>query len=235
MARGTVGVAPSTTTITLPDGSTIALGDWIDDRLYGTVQFNTGSQSQVECFASGRSQQIPGGNRMQTSVDTNVPRNGDNGLPKDWEMLVYGLALKPVRAMRPGTNTNPILADTGGAFSNPLQLQNLFQFDRVTFFEFNYNAKMYSQGTPLDYPAGNGFSVFATSTSFQIAQNGIASPRDRIALVLPIHMKEQLSYKGIFTPQVSLALTQPATDGGDLLTFIDMKVTMNGLIKRTVV
>jgi hypothetical protein len=236
MSRGTVGVAPSTTTITLPDGSTIALGDWIDDRLYGTVQFQNGDGGAVEAFASGRSQQIPGGTRNQTFVDTNVPRNGDNGLPKDWEMLVYGLAIKPVRAMRPPTGSaGAILADTGGAFSNPMRLQNLFMFDRVTFFQFNYNDKMYSQGTPTDYPAGTGYSVFATTTSFEIAQNGITSPRDRTALVLPIHMKENLMFKGVFSPAVPLILSQPASDGGVALTFIDVKVTMNGLIKRTVV
>jgi hypothetical protein len=105
----------------------------------------------------------------------------------------------------------------------------------VTFFQYNYNDKMYSQGTPLDYPAGNGFNVFATTTSFEIAQNGVSSPRDRIALVLPIHMKENLMYKGNFSPVVALILSQPASDGGAALTFIDVKVTLNGLIKRTVV
>ena len=44
---GMVGVAPGTTTITLADGSTIALSDWIDDKLYGTVELVNGQNNQV--------------------------------------------------------------------------------------------------------------------------------------------------------------------------------------------
>src|SRR5512136_130731 len=96
-----VGVAPGTTTLTLPDGSTIALADWIDDKLYGCVQLINGQSTIVEAFSASRSQTIPGGTRVQTRVDTNIPRAGDSGLPKDWEMLVYGWCLKPIRAFRP--------------------------------------------------------------------------------------------------------------------------------------
>jgi hypothetical protein len=42
-----------------------------------------GQSTPLEAFSSGRSQPIPGGQRVQTRVDTNIPRNGDSGLPKD--------------------------------------------------------------------------------------------------------------------------------------------------------
>jgi hypothetical protein len=44
-----------------------------------------------------------------------------------------------------------------------------------------------------------------------------------------------LGYKGIYEPQAAEVISQPATDGGAVLTFMDVKTTLNGLIKRTVV
>jgi hypothetical protein len=233
---GFVGVAPGTTTLTLPDGSTIALADWIDDKLYGSVQIEAGDTQQVEAFSNGRSQPIPGGTRAQTRVDTNVPRNGDNGLPKDWEMLVYGWGIQFTRVMRPAAGaTEPILADTGGALSDPPILRTVFDIDRVVFFAYEYNAKLYSTGVIQDYPTGHGFSVFSTNPAFELANNGIPSPRDRVALVLPVHERENLGYKGIFQPEAAMIIAQAASDGGIALTFCDIKVYKYGLIKRTVI
>src|SRR5271163_3630007 len=172
MAGGTVGVAPGTTTITLDNGQTIQISDWIDDKLYSTVQFNNGQNGPVEAFSAGRSHQIPGGTRTSTRVDTNIPRSGSNGLPKDWEMYVYGVSCKMVRVERPPTGqVQPTLADGNGALSDPPQLVTLFQVDRVTFLEYNYNGKVYTSGVISDYPQGEGYSVFSTNAFFELAQN----------------------------------------------------------------
>lgn len=233
---GFVGVAPGTTTLSLPDGSTIALADWIDDKLYGSIQFNNGQQAPLEAFSNGRSQPIPGGQRVQTRVDTNIPRNGDSGLPKDWEMLVYGWGIKYSRVERaPAGATQPVLADGSGALSNPIILTTMFNIDRVVFFQYEYNGKQYSQGVPQDYPQGHGFNVFSTNTAFELAQNGVPSPRDRVALVLPVHERENLGYKGVFQPEAQPVISQAASDGGTALTFCDIKLYKYGLIKRTVV
>jgi len=234
MSRGQVGVAPGTTTLKLPDGSSVALADWIDDKMYGCVQFNDGQSAPVEAFASGRSQTIPGGVRVQTRVDTNIPRNGDSGLPKDWEMLVYGIGIKFTRAFRGdalGSSVPPILTN----FSDPTRLRTIFEIDRVCSMSFEYNNKSYSQGTMSDYPAGNGYSVFATTASFELAQNGITSPRDRVALVLPIHMRENLGFKCAFQPEAALIINQPASDANAALAHVDVKTYLYGLVKRTVV
>jgi hypothetical protein len=234
--RGTVGVAPGTTTLTLPDGTAVALADWIDDKLYGTVQFANGQATPIEAFSAGRSQAIPGGTRVQTRVDTNIPRNGDSGLPKDWEMLVYGWGLKMTRVCRPQTGqAQPVLGDGTGALSDPPRLATLFGVDRVVFMSYEYNAKIYTSGVMQDYPQGHGYSVFSTNTSFELAQNGIPSPRDRLALVLPVHERENLGFKMIFQPEAALIIAQPASDGGANLTFADIKTYKYGLIKRTVV
>jgi len=239
---GMVGTAPSTTTLTLPDGSTIALADWIDDKLYGSAQLTNGQTSPLEIFSTGRSQPIPGGIRVQTGVDTNIPRNGDTGLPKDWEMLVYGWGLMITRIMNAGPNGYPILADgipqgSGTTESDVPLINTLFQIDRVTMFLYEYNAKIYTKGVLQDYPAGHGYTVFTTNTATEIAQNGVQSPRDRVALVLPVHERENLGYKGILQPEAPLFWVQNATlnDANTALNYADIKLYKYGLIKRTVV
>lgn len=233
---GYVGVAPGTTTITLEDGTTIALSDWIDDKLYGTVQLNNGQNNQVIAFSNGRSQPIPGGTRIQTRVDTNIPRNGESGLPKDWEVLVYGWAWKLVRAERaPTGQTQPTLADTNGAFSDPVSQRTFFGLDRTIFFEYRYNDKQYSQGVFQDYPQGGGINLVTTNAAREQVTNGVPSPRDRVALVLPVHERENLSFQGILQPEAALVIAQPASDGGADLDFVDAKLYKWGLIKRTVI
>jgi hypothetical protein len=238
MANGTVGVAPGTTTITLPNGQTVAISDWIDDKLYSTVQIVNGQTSPVEAFTAGRSQPIPGGTRASTRVDTNVPRNGDSGLPQSWEMYVYGIGVQMVRAMRPPTGqTSPTLADGAGALSDPPTLRTLFNFDRVTYLEFTYNGKVYTYGVTQDYPQGHGYWVFSTNSAFELAQNGVPSPRDRNAMVLPIDLRENLGFKMSFQPEAPIVINQPASDGliASPLTFADVKVYLYGLLKRSVV
>ena len=233
---GTVGVAPGTTTITLPNGQSISIEDWIDDKLYSTVQLQNGQTTPVEAFVSGRSQPIPGGSRSSTRVDTNVPRSGDTGLPMSWEMYVYGIGVMMTRVMRTTTaGTFPVLADGSGALSNPPSLSTLFQVDRVTYLEFSYNDKRYTYGVIQDYPQGHGFNVFSTNANFELAQNGVPSPRDRNALVLPIWLRENLAYKLSFSPEAALVINQPASDGQTALTYADVKTYLYGLIRRNVV
>ncbi len=234
---GTVGVPPSTVTLTLPTGETVGLGDWIDDRLFSTVQVGNGFQGTVEAFSSARSQQLPGGTRMSTKVDTNIPRAGSMGLNQDQEAFVYGLAIKPVRAMRPVTAQQPTLGDTGGAggsYSDPLRLYTLFTLDRLTYVAFEYNEKKYVQGTIADLPQGNGYHVFSTLDSMEIAQNGPPSPRDRIAMIIPVWMRSGLAYTVYIEAVTALAIAQPASDGNADLTYADIKVTFNGLFKKIV-
>lgn len=232
---GTVGVAPGTTTFTLPDGRVVAIEDWIDDKLYSTIQLVNGQTTPVEAFVSGRSQPVAGGTRTATRVDTNSPRAGDTGLPMSWEMFVYGIGVMMVRVMRPPTGqTSPVLADGSGALSDPPSLRTLFNVDRVTYVEFDFNDKKYTKGVMQDYPQGHGYNVFSTNAAFELAQNGIPSPRDRNALVLPIWLRENLSYRLSFQPEAALVISQAASDGGTALTFADVKSYLYGLMRRNV-
>lgn len=229
---GKVGIAPGTTTLQLPGGKTIALADWIDDKHWTTIELENGDNDTLNGFSSGRSQQVTGGTRTNTLVDTNVPRNGDSGLPKDWEFMVYGWALEVMRVTRPDQGeTSPRLS----SFSDPVNLRTMFELDRRLFCQYIYNGKMYTQGLFRDYPQGHGISLFTTNTTTELANNGIPSPRDRVALVLPVHERENLGYSFEVTPVIALAIAQAASDGGTALAFLDLRINKNGLIKRTVI
>jgi hypothetical protein len=219
----------------LENGDVIAVADWIDDHLFSTVQLVNGQTGSVEGFSASRSQQIPGGTRVSTRVDTNLPRAGANGLQLAWEMYIYSLNVFIVRAMR-GTTAAPTvcqLVDAGGSLSDPPTLRTLFQVDRVTALAFSYNGKEYTQGVIQNYPQGHGYSAFSTQGQFEFAQNGVPSPRDRNALVLPIHMTEMVAYTLTYQPEAALVINQLASDGTTALTFVDVKSEIRGLIRRS--
>jgi len=225
--------------MTLPDGSTIALADWVDDQFYGSLQFQDGDTTGVEAFSGSRSQQIPGGTRPQTRSDTNIPRPGQSGMPKGYEELVYSFGIQWVRAERPPTGQpEPVLSDgQNGSLSDPVTYRTAFNMDRVMFFEFVYNDKQYTQGVPSDYPQGHGLNPVSTNSAFETITNGVPSPRDRRAMVLPVHLREELGFAGSFSPQAPLVINQAASDGDpqNPLHFVDMKLYLVGLIKRPVV
>ncbi len=231
---GTVGVAPGSYTFQLPTGQTITIEDWIDDKLYSTVQLSNAQTSAVEAYTSGRGQPIAGGSRIQTDVDTNTPRAGDNGLPMAWEAFIYSICVDPVRVCRPQTGqTQPVLADGTGAQSDPPLLSTLFQVDRVTFAYFFYNTRPYTYGTLRDYPQGVGYTLFTTNAVTELANNGVPSPRDRMSMVLPIWLRENIGFRFPFEPKAPLIINQLASDGGANLTFMDVKVRSYGLVKRS--
>ncbi len=236
MSMGTVGVAPGTTTFTRQDGTVISLADWIDDRVYGAIQLSNGQSGSLECFGAGLSQQIPGGTRTLTSTDTNLQRPGSNGLPQAYELLVFSIGIDFVRACRPQTGqAQPVIADGSGALSEPLRNSTFFGINRVTNIQFKYREKVYAEGVPVNFPNGRGAWINATSSDFEVVNNGRPDPRSRNSMVLPIRLQENLSFKLVFAPQSPLAIAQQASDGGTALAFVDAKGELNGLFKRPVV
>ncbi len=224
-----------TTVITLANGDKVAIADWVDDRLYGSAQLSHGQTGIVEAFSNGPSQAIPGGARAQLSADTNVPRNGDSGLPAGHEMLIYGIGIRFVRAVCPPTGAaQPVQADGNGALSDFVTARTMFAIDRVTHFSFTRAGKAYASGTPLNFPPGSGLSGLATSSNLEVINNGVADPRGRAALVLPIHLKPNEAFKGIFNPGSALHIQQAPPSGSVNLSFVDVKVELYGLVKRPV-
>jgi hypothetical protein len=228
---GKTGTAPGTTTLTLPGGRSIALADWIDDRQWTTIELQNGDVDTLNAFNAGRSQPITGGTRQMTLVDTNIESLGLVGHPKAHEFMVYSLWMEYVRACRPDVgDTNPILS----SFSDPLNLRTFFELSRRLFCRYMYNQKKYSEGLIVDYPQGHGAYLFTTNATTELVTNGVPSPRDKVAMVLPIHEEELLEYRCEVTPVIALAIAQPASDGGTALAFADLRIGKSGLIKRSV-
>jgi len=230
--QNSVGTAPGTITLMMPNGLVYALQDWIDDKLYSTVEWQNGDAQPLSAMISGLSAVITGGARSNTEVDTNVPKDGNAGLPKDYQFHVYGWGIKLVRATRvtpPATTITDL-----STFSDPVALRTFFEIDRRLFFQYVYNRKEYTEGVIQDYPQGHGIYLVTTQTATEIAQNGIPSPRDRVALVLPVIHRENLDFKGLFRPMIALSIAQPASDGGADLPVVDMKLYSYGLLQRTV-
>jgi hypothetical protein len=223
---GNVGTAPGTTTITLPGGLTVALSDWIDDKQWTTVQLDHGLNEELQAFATGRSQPIVGGTRNNTAIDTNIKGTGLTGLNKAWEFMVYGWAVEYIRATRSPS--------TLAGYSDPLNSRTVFELNRRIFLAYVYNGKDYCQGLIQDFPAGHGIYMNTTLAAQEIAQNGVPSPRDRVALVLPVRERELLSYMMSVNPVIALSIDQEAQDGGADLDVVDMRIIKNGLIKRIV-
>ncbi len=125
--------------ITLPSGEVIYLADWIYGSLYAAavVQPYGDAYDMLEPFAAGRSQQLAGApaGENATSAHTNIPRNGDNGLPRDWEMYVSGFQAK---------------------CSLPLE-QPVVDFASDCATQFVYNGIIYGQCRLIDLLLGSVF------------------------------------------------------------------------------
>lgn len=232
---GYVGVAPGSTTIQTEDGRVIQLVDWIDDKFWGTCEWANGDTADISVMSASGSQPIPGGTRNMFKIDNNLPRTGDNGLPQSQEMYVYALASQFVRATRTsGSNSNPQLTD----YSDPLTETTFFDLDRKLYIEYKYNGKPFTQGVVHDYPAGGGMYLQGSATATEVVNNGLPSPRDRVAMVLPVWEREGIGYVLNCSPQVALVISQPAndapTDTTKNLTFVDHRWVKIGLIKRQV-
>lgn len=243
--------AQGTLTVRVPGYPTpIQFADWTHDRLFHTVQMANGNTLEVQAFIGGKGSPIPGGTRPLSPVDTNLPKSGDNGLPEGWEALVYNIELQMVREFETtAVGANVTLGDSatqysrpahvGGADPNIITNGSLFDFLRKTYVRFEVNGKLKSEGPAEKYPQGSGISVFGTTTDLELANNGIPSPRDAAAFVLPIWLRANISYVAKLQPQAaigdfSLAPVDWASFTGTPGFGFDIRVTLRGLIKRPV-
>lgn len=245
----------------------IEFADWTHDRLYHTVEFEGGDAQIIQTFIGAAGSPIPGGSRVLTIVDTNIPRSGDTGLQEGWEMLIYSIQLQVVREMARNASQQAFslqdLTNVGGAtqFSRNVHLGGydpanvvggvLFDFLRKTYHKFQVNQKVQSEGPVEKYPQGSGVSVFSTATAMENANNGMPSPRDQSAFVLPIWLRPNIAYVGILAPQAALGIGGASAAAGPPFQTVegyfdwsgipatnlgfDVRETLEGLLKRPVV
>jgi hypothetical protein len=241
--------AQGTLTVRVPGYPTpIQFADWTHDRLFHTVQFDNGDTLELQAFIGGVGSPVPGGTRPLSLVDTNIPKSGDNGMPEGWEALIYNIELQMVREFETtAVAANVTLLDTATQFSRPAHVGGgdpavvnggaLFDFLRKTFVRFEINSKRKSEGPAEKYPQGSGISVFGTTTDLEVANNGIPSPRDAAAFVLPLWLRANISYVCRLLPQAAIGDIAPidwAAFGGTPGYGFDVRVTLRGLVKRPV-
>jgi hypothetical protein len=237
-----------TLTVKIPGFPTpIQFADWTHDNLFHTVELQRGDTNEVQAFIGAQGSPIPGGSRVLTEVDTNIPRSGDNGLSEGWEALVYSIQIEPVREMaRTAAQAAFSLEDTATQLSRPIHTGGgdpaylaggiLFDFLRKTFCKFTVNQKVKSEGPAVNYPQGAGISVFGTTTDLEVANNGIPSPRDARAFVLPVWIQPNIAFVMKMRPQVALG-DFVAIDWSGLTAAalgFDLRVRLVGLVKRPV-
>ena len=95
--------------------------------LYHTVEFEGGDSQEIDAFIGALGSQIPGGSRVLTQVDTNIPRSGDTGLQDGWEALVYSIQIEIVREMARNSNAQAFALqrrDEHGRSGDPVQPQH---------------------------------------------------------------------------------------------------------------
>lgn len=191
--------------IQVPGLGEIALGDWVDDHMWGTAQIGTAQSADLQVFTSGRGQQKPGTTSTNTDYDVFVPEPGR--MPTGWEMLVFSIRLEVV------------------ANINNADILNLQQ---TLLHEFWILSKCYSQGPMSFYPAGGGnagaVSTTANATTTASWTNGVPAQGAAKQFLVPhkIGSGEAFFSKIRFPTAASLGSTR------------DVRVVLAGLIKRSV-
>ena len=190
----------ATLTIRVPGSPfPIAFQDWIHDKKWATAQFNNGAIARVDLFSAGPGQPIPGGTRALTAVDTNLDRAGTSGLSPGNEALIYAIKI-----------TQKALGFNAGAAAGPgdprvpSTLASLFDLNDKIYVDFEYNRKTRSEGLIVNYPSGHGINVQGVVTGFEVAHNGITSPRDQLAFVMPLWLRENISFNLFLQPVAAL-------------------------------
>jgi hypothetical protein len=213
----------------------VKFSDWRWDRLWATISFSDGDSAARDFFIGTPGQQIAGGRRTLTDVDTNTPRSGDNGLPVDWEMFIFSIRTDILRVA--GTNNpdlSPLDFDEASLDSDTPNRRMWFELMRKCKLELRINNKPRNDARFLDWPQAGGITLVTNDVAETLANNGVPSPRDGFALVIPIHLRPNVAFKVRCTPVVALALTQAQVVNDDDNTSVEPQCKFEGLIKLPV-
>jgi hypothetical protein len=213
----------------------VKFADWRWDRIWATISFSDGDSTKRDFYVGTPGTTISGGRRTLTDIDTNVPRGGDNGLPVDWEMFVFSMRGRILRVI--GTDapdTSPADYDDASLDSDTPNRRMWFELDRKVILEFKVNNKTRNQGRFEDYPSAGGLVVVTNDVAETYANNGVPSPRDGFALVIPVHLRPNVQFKVSATPVVDLALTQAQIVDDRDNTSVEPQFQFEGLIKLPV-
>lgn len=201
------------------DGSTLKIevagvpyplefGDWVDDRFWSTCQFATNQSTPVTTLAAGYGDTLPGGTGTLNIRQSNLTQGAGRGMQDGYEMLVFSIQHIIGSNMPPAGKTAIILDD----------------ILEKTVFAFYVQNKKKHEGPLYKMPSGSGqYDPQATQGS----NNGVPSPRDQSAFVLPIELRPNVAFKGEF--QFSAALAALTTGS-----VFNIETHLQGLVKKPV-
>jgi hypothetical protein len=117
----------------LPDGTVLSLADWVNESFRSAFYVSPwNAQNAWDLFTYARGTAIPGTDLVATRAHTNIPRSGDTGLPREWEMHVM--------QWRAATNM-------------PLE-QPILDWAAETVVQFEYNSKISGNAPLIDLLLG---------------------------------------------------------------------------------
>jgi hypothetical protein len=222
----------ATLTIRVPGSPfPIAFQDWIHDRKFASCQFNNGWTTRIDVFGSGPGQAIPGGTRMLNANDTNLDRQGTSGLSPGNEALVYAIKLtQKALGFNAGAAVGP------GDPRVPAMTASLFDLNDKLQVDFQYNRKTRSEGVFCNYPSGKGIYTQSVVTGQEVVHNGVPSPRDQLAFVMPLWLRENIGFNLFLTPVVALvqnwAFVYAAQQFAE--SYCEVHAELEGLIQKPV-
>jgi hypothetical protein len=212
----------------------VKFADWRWDRLYSTVNFSDQDSSKREWFIGTPGIQIAGGRRSLTDIDTNIPRSGDAGMPVDWEAFIFTIRTGVLRVVGTPDPGAPVDFDDTSVNSDTPNRRTLFELNRKCKIEFKVNNKTRNEGRYEDYPSGGGITLVTNDLAETLANNGVPSPRDGFALVIPVHLRPNVGFKVTVTPVSRLALTQAQQVNDQPFTSVETWCKFEGLVKLPV-
>ena len=191
--------------INVPGYGEIALGDWVDDYLWGTAEVDNGQTTDLQVFTSGRGQQKPGGSGTNSDFDVYVPEPGR--MPTGWEMLVFAIGVE---------------IDFAADLAEHQSLQG------TLLHEFWILGKVYSQGHLAYYPLGGGISAAVATgnaVDFLAINNGVPAAGARKQYIVPHKIASgEAFFSKLRFPGGAPVLTASR----------NIAVVLSGLIKRSV-
>ena len=211
-----------TTKVALPGiPEELVFGDYVHDREWSTSRFATTQSASVTALNAAAGELQPGGTASLTTRQATMPAGGGRGFPPGYDMYVYSIQL--VFGSATGVRYNNAVT----AASSPTDGEIVNVYTR-TLFQFRVQNKLKSHGPVYKYPSGGGMYLTGADSSNATnrlwSNNGMPSPRDQAAFIIPHYLEPNIPFAGEFSFDAALALTQT----------VDVEGHIEGILKRPV-
>jgi hypothetical protein len=215
-------MAAGTLTVKVP-GIPVPLvfGEHVHDRDWSTSRLGTTQSAELPILSAAEGETIPGGTAILSNREATLPAGGQRGYPVGYEAFVYSIQL--VFGSATGAKYNNAVPVASGPTDG-----DLAQVYARALFRFSIQGKRRAQGPLYKFPSGGGMFLTGAddtnATNRLRSNNGMPSPRDQAAFIVPHHLEPNVPFKGAFLFDAAVALGQ---------TF-DIEGHIEGLLRRPV-